>query len=123
MSRKKIIKVRSKFEKEIVEHLISNKVKFKYEELAIEYIKKPSIYTPDIVLENGIIIELKGYFTSDDRVKHLLVREQNPKLDIRFVFQNAFNRIHKTSRTTYSDWCKKYGFKWSHKEIPSSWLK
>lgn len=47
------------------------------------------------MLDNGILIEIKGYFTATDRKKHLLVKEQNPELDIRFVFGNSKNRIHK----------------------------
>ena len=57
-----------------------------------------------------------------DRVKHLLVQEQYPDLDIRFLFQNAYNKIHKKSKTRYCDWCDKYGFQWTDKEIPKKWL-
>jgi hypothetical protein len=62
-------------------------------------------YTPDFVLPNGIIIETKGQFVSKDRGKHLLIREQHPHLDIRFVFSNPNARIGKSSKTTYADWC------------------
>lgn len=74
----------------------------------IRYVKpaKHSLYTPDFVLPNGIIIETKGRFVSQDRAKHLLVREQRPELDIRFVFSNPNNRIGKTSLTTYAHWCE-----------------
>ncbi len=80
------------------------------------------LYKPDFVLNNGIIIEAKGWFKAKDRVKHLLIQEQYPELDIRFLFQNAYNVINKGSKTRYCDWCDKYGFKWTNKEIPKKWL-
>lgn len=72
-------------------------------------------YTPDFVLPNGIIVETKGIFDSADRKKHLLIREQFPDRDIRFVFNNPNARIGKKSDTRYADWCngknpKKYTF-------------
>lgn len=74
----------------------------------IRYTKpaKASRYTPDFVLPNGIIIETKGIFSTEDRQKHLLIREQFPDLDIRFVFSNPNSRIGKTSSTTYAMWCE-----------------
>ena len=45
------------------------------------------LYKPDFVLNNGIIIEAKGWFKARDRVKHLLIQEQYPELDIRFCFR------------------------------------
>ena len=94
---------------------------FSYETLVIEYMKKGT-YTPDFILPNGIIIEAKGLWVPEDRKKHLLVREQHPKLEIRLVFQNANNKIRKGSKTTYGMWCDKKNIKWSNKVIPSSWL-
>ena len=79
-------------------------------------------YKPDFILPNGVIVEAKGYFTSADRTKHLRVREAHPELDIRFCFQNAKNRLNKSSKTTYADWCDKHGFKWCEKVIPLTWV-
>ena len=79
-------------------------------------------YTPDFILSNGIIIEAKGLFTTEDRQKHLYVKKQYPHLDIRFVFQNANNKIYKGSKTTYAKWCEKNGFKYASKLIPSAWF-
>lgn len=117
---------RSRFEDEVITKLKSvinkYKTKFEYEPMKIEY-NIPSIYVPDIVLENRMIIEIKGLFTASDRRKHLLIKQQHPELDIRFVFQNPYNKIHRDSNTTYADWCEKHGFKWAKKEIPLHWLK
>lgn len=79
-------------------------------------------YTPDFVLPNGIIIETKGLFTTEDRQKMRLIRRQYPSLDIRFVFSNARSRIAKKSPTTYSKWAETYGFKWAHRVLPQEWL-
>jgi hypothetical protein len=53
-----------------------------------------------------------------------LVFEQNPDLDIRFLFMRD-NKISKNSKTRYSDWCKKRGIKYAvseHGHIPDEWL-
>lgn len=117
---------RSEFEYNVISKLKKDikklKVDYKYERVKLKYIK-PCVYIPDIVLSNGIIVEIKGAFTSQDRKKHLLIKEQYPDLDIRFVFQRPYNKLYKNSNTTYADWCKKYGFKWAEKYIPIEWLK
>lgn len=80
-------------------------------------------YTPDFVLPNGIIIEAKGLFETEDRQKHLLIKKQYPHLEIRFVFSNPNTKIYKGSKTSYADWCKKYGYKYATRYIPDDWLK
>src|SRR6056297_1186393 len=97
-------------------------VAYEYEQLKVKYQRRESTYTPDFELPNGIIIEAKGRFTSSDRSKHLRIKEQHPKLDIRFVFSNSNNKLNKNSSTTYAGWCEKHGFKWSDKVIPVEWL-
>ena len=54
--------------------------------------------------------------------KHLLIKQQKPDLDIRFVFQNPNAKLTKKSKTTYSMWADKNGFKWSNKDIPDGWI-
>lgn len=116
---------RSGLEESIAEDLTSKGVGFSFEELVIPYVKpeKPAKYTPDFVLENGIIIESKGRFLTEDRQKHLLIQKQHPEFDIRFVFSNSKTKISKRSKTTYADWCIKNGFLYADKEIPDAWLK
>lgn len=96
-----------------------------YEKLKIEYVKpsRKSKYTPDFELPNGVIVETKGRFETADRQKHILVKEQHPHLDIRFVFSNSRQRIRKGSPTRYCDWCDKHGFKYADKRIPEDWFK
>ena len=115
---------RSGLEDTVAEQLDMMRVKYKYEELKISYTVPESkhTYTPDFVLSNGIIVETKGRFVTADRKKHLLVKQQHPEYDIRFVFSNPRCKISKLSKTTYADWCDKYGFKYAAKRIPQEWL-
>ena len=112
---------RSGFEAKTANFLRRNGVEFGYEHMKIEYMKM-STYTPDFILPNGIIVETKGLWTSEDRTKHLLIREQHPELDVRLCFQNAQNKLRKGSKTTYAMWCEKKGLKYCDKTIPKSWL-
>lgn len=115
---------RSGLESRIAEWLTSKGVGFSFETLKISYTKPETkhTYTPDFVLDNGIIIETKGRWLLEDRKKHLLIRKQHPDLDIRILFQNANAKISKTSKTTYADFCTKHGIPFAHKEIPDAWL-
>lgn len=115
---------RSGLEETIAKQLEALKVTYTYEELKLSYTVPATkhTYTPDFQLPNGIIIETKGRFLVADRKKHLYVKEQHPELDIRFVFSNPKAKISKTSKTTYADWCDKYGFKYAAKLIPEEWI-
>jgi hypothetical protein len=107
----------------LADHLRSAGVNFSYESFRIPYTPKPKNYTPDfLLLDNGIVIESKGYFDSADRAKHLLIQAQYPLIDIRFVFARAQNRIGKKSTTTYSRWASDHGFQWAEGRIPDTWL-
>lgn len=100
-------------------------VVYEYEKHKIKFTQPTAArtYTPDFLLPNGIFIETKGRFESDDRKKHLWVKEQHPELDIRFVFTNPNAKINKGSPTSYADWCTKNGFQYAAKSIPISWIK
>ena len=114
---------RSGLEREVAEYLKDKQSKVRYEVLKIEWEDlRYRTYTPDFMLDNGIIIETKGIFDSEDRRKHLEVRKQHPKLDIRFVFSNSMAKLYKGSKTRYCNWCDKNGFMWSHRIIPEEWL-
>jgi hypothetical protein len=117
-------KWRSGLEKKIREQLTRLGKPIKYEQLHIKYEvpARISTYTPDFQLENGIIIEAKGKLDINDRKKMVLVKAQHPKLDIRFVFQKASNKIYKGSPTTYAEWAEKEGFLWANGLIPEEWI-
>ena len=80
-------------------------------------------YTPDFILDNGIIIETKGRFLAADRRKHLAIKKQHPKLDIRFVFTNSRAKLRKGAKSNYAEWCIRYGFLYYDRIIPEDWLK
>lgn len=115
---------RSGLEQDTAKFLKKRGIGFTYEEMKIKWVDpKTKTYTPDFVLDNGIIIETKGRFISPDRAKHLAVRSQYPELDIRFVFTNSKSKLYKGSKTTYGMWCNKYDFKYADRYIPEAWLK
>lgn len=116
---------RSGLEERIAQELLEAGISFTYEDRVIQYNKPAKIarYTPDFELENGIVIETKGRFLTADRQKHLLVKQQHPDIDIRFVFSRSKERISKQSKTTYADWCTKNGFMFADANIPDEWLK
>ena len=110
---------RSHFETAVMRNLKSRGTAFFYEPINLVY---TSLYKPDILLPNGILVEVKGLFDAADRHKLLSVRENNPSCDIRLLFQRD-NRISSTSRMRYSDWCKKHGFQYHiGAAVPESWL-
>ena len=114
-------KYRSGFERTVCGLLDREKVSYGYETTTVEYLKTHT-YTPDITLSNGILVELKGFFSPADRGKHIAIKAQRPELEIRFVFMDGSKRLSKKSKTTYGDWCDRHGFKWSVKTIPQSWI-
>jgi len=110
---------RSNFEYEFAEDLIMRGVHYEYETTRVDYEQK-RFYKPDFVLDNGIIIETKGYFYSDDRTKHKLIKKQHPDLDIRFIFMNP-DAKGQASKVTNAEWCKKNGFKYARMRLPKEW--
>jgi hypothetical protein len=114
---------RSGLEVTVARQLEALNIPFDYEKFKIKYeVHEVRTYSPDYVLPNSIIVETKGRFVTADRKKHLLVREQHPELDIRFVFSNSKAKISKGSKTSYADWCNKYKFQFADKLIPQEWL-
>jgi hypothetical protein len=125
-------KFKSKLEEDFNNFLEQNEINFGYEDFKISYLKpeKPSKYTPDFNCPGNnlkIFFETKGQFLTSDRRKHLLVKQQHPDLDIRFVFSNSKNKIGKKSKTTYAKWCELKGFAYhciysTKKFLPDEWL-
>jgi hypothetical protein len=103
--RKEAIKYgyRSGLEHAISLYLKEHKHKYSYESIKIEWEDLTyRTYTPDFILNNGIIIETKGRFLTADRKKHLCIRKQHP---------------------TYAQWCFKHDFRYYDRIIPEDWLK
>jgi len=115
---------RSGLEKETASFLKPRQKQIRYELLKIEWEDlRYRTYTPDFLLDNGIIIETKGIFDSEDRRKMKEVRRQHPELDIRFIFSNSKAKLYKGSKSRYYEWCDKNNFLWAHRVIPEDWLK
>ena len=103
--------------------LANIKVDFEFEPDKIPYQPDPKVYIPDFYIpRNAMYIEVKGRLTQQDRVKHLLVKKQNPDIEVKFFFANANKKIYKGSKTTHSDWAERHGFDWAHKKIPVEWF-
>jgi hypothetical protein len=115
---------RSGLEHKLSQYLESLNHKYQYESIKIEWEDLAyRTYTPDFILENGIIIETKGRFLVADRRKHLAIQKQHPKLDIRFVFTNSKSKLNKGAKSTYEQWCIKHKFRYYDRIIPDDWLK
>lgn len=116
---------RSGLEYEVAQALLESGREAQYEprDRQVEYQPKAKRYLPDFVLPNGVILEVKGRLTQADRTKHLLLKEQHPELDIRFVFK-VDNKLSKSSTTRYSEWCEKNGFPYCFvgEGIPDEWF-
>jgi hypothetical protein len=132
-SKSRVLHGRSGLENTTMEDLAQRGVQYRYEEVKVAYTSPATAhkYTPDFIIPNGVIVETKGIFDSDDRKKHLLIQAQNPGLDIRFVFSRSKStltkRVPKThknyaTQTTYGDWCTKHGFLFADKLIPQAWI-
>lgn len=132
ITRKKAIKAgyRSAFEQNLAESMTCP---YEYETEVIKWTYSCNRrYTPDFILtkKDGtkMYIEAKGRFFSKDRTKMKYVKEQNPDLDIRFVFLDGKTKLSKTSKTSYMDWAKRHGFpaydckRTKEPSIPEEWL-
>lgn len=127
---------RSGLEEKNAKYLEELSVPFTFETLRIPYTVPATNhkYTPDFIVTTKtgktIIVETKGIWAYSDRLKHLLIREQHPELDIRFVFDRSKSKISKKSTTTYADICEGLGrgkfkgitWQYADKRIPEEWL-
>ena len=118
---------RSGLEDKLSKQITTAGLEVQYETDKISYQVPPrqAKYTPDFRLtkDGGFFyVEAKGIWDVKDRQKHLLIQEQYPDIDIRFVFSNSNNKLYKGSKTTYASFCDKHRLQWAHKTIPDEWL-
>lgn len=83
-----------------------------YETRTLSYRRKDGRYTPDFVTPSGVLLEVKGLLTAQDRSKMLAVIEQHPKEDIRMVFMYPLRPLYKGSKTTAAEWADKHSIRW-----------
>ena len=120
--KKKTSKYRSGLEEKVANLLEGLGVSYEYESKRIPYTIQHH-YCPDFILPNHVLLETKGYWDAADRRKVKAVKQDNPELDLRMVFQAPFNKISKKSTTTYAQWCDKHDIPWtSFHNIPIEWL-
>ena len=76
-------------------------VEYETDRIGFHWPERLARYTPDFKLPKAgggyFFIEVKGRWETADRQKMLLVRQQNPDLDIRMLFQRASNKLYKRS--------------------------
>jgi hypothetical protein len=113
---------RSGFEGQVAKQLTANGNQWTYESQSFDLLI-PRSYTPDFFLDNGVVLEVKGYFDAEDRRLIKLFREQHPDVDLRMVLQKPHQKLTKTGRMTYATWCERYSVPWCEGSlIPKSWL-
>lgn len=104
-------KYKSKFEEEVANYYGKNVL---YEPEVLTYLQ-PEIkkkYSPDFITTNKIYLETKGYWSLEDRKRHIWIREQHPDKRIIMIFQNSNNTLTKKSKITYADWCDKHNIEY-----------
>ena len=121
--------VRSGFEWSTYHTLLAHRprgaeIEFETEKLTYVLTKE---YLPDfiIIFKDGrkMYIECKGYFPFDQREKMVSVKENNPDLDIRMVFDNdRIGKLGRGNKMKPSEWAAKYGFPVAIGEIPKEWF-
>ena len=107
-------KRRSKLESKFEDILIANQAEYEYEVTKIKYTVPESqhTYTVDWSILNGPLIETKGYLSDhQERTKYVLLKQQYPDLDLRFVFDNP-NKLCGGTKYTHAKWAEKYGFQY-----------
>ena len=121
-------KRRSKLELKFEEIIKEFDVAYDYEVTKIPYTIPESNhnYTVDWTFINGLLVETKGYLSDHkERYKYVLLKQQHPDLDLRFVFDNP-NKLCGGTKMTHSKWAEKYGFKYcSIKDVDQikQWIK
>ena len=107
-------KRRSKLELRFEEILKESKAEYDYEVTKIPYVVPESKhnYIVDWTIKNGVYVETKGYLSDyQERHKYVLIKQQHPDLDLRFVFDNP-NKLCGGTKMTHAKWAEKYNFPW-----------
>jgi hypothetical protein len=129
----RVSKLRSQLEKKFAVILEDSDVVWDYEVTKIKYTVPASdhTYTVDFTIlgkdkKKVLLCEGKGILKDhQERLKYILIKEQHPELDLRFVFANP-QKLCMGTKTTHAQWATKYGFKYcgiNDTEQINSWLK
>ena len=113
------------FERNILNNCNFGNVEYETEEIPYKVLEE-HVYIPDFVVRtldgSKIYVEAKGWLRPEHMKKMRAVKECNPELDIRFVFQRD-NKVQGARKMKYSQWAEKYGFPWAIGLIPVEWLR
>jgi hypothetical protein len=121
---------RSWFEVDIALDALKRDIEFDYEKEHIIWKEPEKLrkYKPDFFVKRKkdgslLVIEAKGRWTADDRKKICYVTEQNPKLDLRMLFERDNTLSKSPNSKHYSEWCDRKGIKWAvGRSIPQEWM-
>jgi hypothetical protein len=96
--------------------LKSADVLFGYERDTFSYQHKPQKYTVDFTIRkpSGVKVyyEYKGKLDGPTRKKLRAIKESNPDLDLRLVFEKPNNKLYRGAKMRYWEWAERYGFIW-----------
>jgi hypothetical protein len=89
---------------------------FEYEKHKFKYQYKPQSYTVDFTLReasgNLAHFEYKGKLDGPTRKKLRAIKDSNPELDLRLVFEKPNNKLYKGAKMRYWEWADRYNFVW-----------
>lgn len=120
--------VRSKLEIKLADCLTQSGSDWQYEVTKVKYSVPESehTYTADFTLPNNILLEGKGILADyEERRKYVLLKQQNPDIDLRFVFDDP-NKKCSGMKMTHAEYAIKYGFPYcsvNDKATIQSWVK
>src|SRR3990167_11475519 len=97
-----VTRYRSGLEQDVALDLNKKGVVYEYESAVFRYVLPMQYhrYIPDFVLPNAIYVEVKGRLTFFDRRKYLAVKESNPGIGLRFLFQKTGGGVFKITQNT-----------------------
>jgi len=117
-------KFKSKLEEKVWNTLVKEYPSVEYEPTKIKYIQpvQDRTYTPDFKTDASkeIYLEAKGLLDLETRKKMIWFRDCNPHVRIIMLFQNASNKLHRGSKTTYAMWAEANNFEWL--DFRKDWL-
>ena len=83
---------KSNFEQRVTNNLKQRTIAYLYEPHLLPYLSKHT-YVFDLLIGNTYIEIIEGYFHSEAQYNMRMVKEQYPKLDIRFLSQDKNSKV------------------------------
>ena len=117
---KRVGEYRNQLEANVAAQLTAQGHGFGYEEVKYSYITKHTYITDFCV--GDVLIEVKGYWPAEQRMKLLHVFKSHPMLRLFVALERPDTRISKTSKITYAGWCSRYLIPWCPIPIPPRFL-